>query len=175
VVFAGAQQGDLIATTHREAGVERNRLVGSAPEAFSAAVRAIVAAEARCSSGEVMLTVLGIPPAGFVIPWSEASIGGYALHHSLEQVQLLRVEARAARLWPPGPYALGAAAARVTEAMLDSSRAAFPVMTILDGEFGVRDRVGTMPVLLSERGIVHRRTPSLNPRERVQLETALSL
>jgi hypothetical protein len=44
---------------------------------------------------------------------------------------------------------------------------------MLDGEFGVRNRVGTMPALLSASGIVHTRTPSLNTRERVQLATAL--
>ena len=42
-----------------------------------------------------MLTTLGTPPAGFVVPWSEASIGGYALDRMLSQVQLTRVEARA--------------------------------------------------------------------------------
>lgn len=173
LVFAGSSQSDLIAAAAREARIERTRLIGSATEAFASAVRAIVAAEARCSPGEVMLTVLGVPPDGFVIAWSEASIGGYALHHVLNQVQTLRIEARAARLWPPGPYALGAAAARVAAAMLDSSRAACAVLTVLNGEFGVRNGVGAMPVLLSRRGIAHMRTPSLTPRERVRLETAL--
>ena len=124
----------------------RERLVGSAPEALVAAVRAIVAMEARCSPSEVDLTVLGAPPSGFVVPWSEASIGGYSLERVLSQVQLARLEARAARLWPPGPFALGLAAARVTEALVRHSRRAFSVLTVLGGEFGVRGRVGAMPV-----------------------------
>ena len=165
----------MIAASAREARVERHRLIGSAPEALAAAIAAIVAMEARCSPDEVSLAVLGTPPASFVVPWSDASIGGYALDRALSQVQLTRIEARVARLWPPGPTALGAAAARVAEAILDSSRRSYNVLTVLGGEFGVRDRVGTVPALLASRGIVHTRIPSLNTRERVQLDTALGV
>jgi malate/lactate dehydrogenase len=130
--------------------------------------------EARCSPTEVMLNVLGTPPAGFVIPWSEASIGGFALERVLSPVQLTRLTARAARLWPPGPFALGQAAACVAAAVLHSSRRAFSVLTLLAGEFGVRGRVGAVPAILSTTGIVHTRVPSLSGRERVELETALT-
>lgn len=174
VVFAGAAQADLLLALAREVRVRRERLIGSGPVAFASAVAAIVAAEARCSPAEVMLPVLGVP-AGFVIAWSEASVGGYALERTLGQAQIARLEARAARLWPLGPFALGLAAARVADAVLTSARRAFGVLTVLGGEFGVRDRVGTLPVLLSSSGIVHVRVPSLNSRERVQLETSLGL
>lgn len=173
IVFAGAGQADLLSQAGREVRLPRQRLIGSAPEALAAAVKAIVAMEARCAPAEVMLAVLGTPPAGFVVPWSEASIGGYALDRVLSQVQLTRVEARAARLWPPGVYTLGAAAARLVHAILHSSRRSFSVLTLLGGEFGVRDRVGTLPSILAAPGIVHSRVPSLTTRERVQLESAL--
>ncbi len=172
-VLAGAAQADLLMALAREGRIARERLIGSAPVAFAAAVAAVVAAEARCSPSEVTLTVLGVPPAGLVVPWSEASIGGYALERTLSQVQLARLEARAARLWPPGPFALGLAAARVVGAAATSARRAYSVLTVLGGEFGVRGRAGTLPVLLSPSGIAHARIPTLNPRERVQLETSL--
>ena len=174
IVFAGATHAALIAQLAREAGVSRGLLIGSSPEAFGSAVRSIVAMEARCSPTEVMLNVLGTPPAGFVIPWSEASIGGFALERVLSPVQLTRLTARAARLWPPGPFALGQAAACVAAAVLHSSRRAFSVLTLLAGEFGVRGRVGAVPAILSTTGIVHTRVPSLSGRERVELETALT-
>lgn len=173
IVFAGALQSELLRMMAGEGGVRREQLIGSAPEALASAIKAIVAMEARCSPSEINLTVLGAPPAGFVIPWSEASIAGYSLERVLSQVQLTRLEARVASLWPPGPYALGLAAARVTEAMPTSSRRAFSVLTMLGGEFGVRGRVGTLPVLLSTTGIVQTRVPILNTRERVQLENVL--
>ena len=175
LVFAGARQAPLLLASAREAGVRRERLIGSAPEALASAIAAIVAMEARCAPDEVALTVLGTPPSGFVVPWSEASIGGYALERVLTQVQLARIEARTARLWPPGVFTLGLAAARVAEAVVGSSRRAHGVLTVLGGEFGVRGRIGTLPVLLSSSGIVHVRVPVLNTRERVQLENALGV
>jgi malate dehydrogenase len=172
VVLAGASQGSLLAAAVREAQIPRLRVVGSSPEGFRSAVAAIIALEARCAPSEVSVSVLGA--AGrFVVAWSEASIGGYALERVLSQVQITRLEARASNMWPPGPYTLGMAAARVTRALLESSRASFSVLTLLDGEFNVRDRVGALPVMLAEQGIAQRRTPSLNSRERVSVETSL--
>jgi len=173
IVCAGASQAGLLSAAARELHIARGRLTGSSPEALIAAVRAMVAMEAQCSPSEVDLTILGTPPAGFVVPWSEASIGGYSLERVLSQVQLTRIEARAARLWPPGPFALGLAAARVAEALIRDSRRAFCVLMVLAGEFGVRGRVGAMPVHLSPSGIAHTQVPTLNTRERVRLETAL--
>ena len=173
IVWAGSAQAGAMQLAAREGGARRERVIGSAPEALAAATRAIVAMEAGCTPAEVSLTILGAPQGGFVVPWSDASIGGYALERVLTQVQLTRVEARVARLWPPGPFALGAAAARVTEAIIGSSRRGFCVLTVLDGEFGVKGRVGTLPAVLSTSGIVQTRVPTLNTRERVRVETAL--
>lgn len=172
LIFAGASQVSLLLAAAREARIRRERLIGSPPEALASAIRSIVAMEACCSPGEVALTVLGTPP-GFVVPWSEASVGGSLLERALTQVQLARIEARAERLWPPGAYALGLAAARVAQAIVHSSRRAFSVLTVLEGEFGVRNRVGALPALFSASGIVQTRVPSLNARERVQLDTTL--
>lgn len=173
IVCAGTAQAGVLSLAAREAGIRRERLIGSSAEALAIAARAIVAMEAQCSPSEVGLTMLGTPPSGFVVPWSDASIGGYALERVLTQVQLTRVDARVARLWPPGPFALGAAAARVAEAITQSSRRAFSVLTVLGGEFGVRGRVGALPAVLSTGGIAHARVPALNTRERVRLEIAL--
>ena len=173
IVCAGVTQTDLMPRAVRELGIPRERLVGSAPDALASAIRAIVALEAQCSPSEVVVAVLGTPPRGFVVPWSEASIGGYALDRVLSQAQLAVLEARTARLWPPGPGTLGAAAARVTEAIVGSSRRSFNAFAVLDGEFGVRNTVGAMPLFLSPTGIASLRAPALNARERVRLQTAL--
>ena len=172
IVFAGAGQLELILHGSTEARLPRAQLIGSSPEALASSVAAIVAIEAGCSADDVALTVLGVP-GGFVIPWSEATIGGYSLERVLPQVQLSKIEARAARLWPPGPYALGAAAARVAESILEASRRSVTVFTPLGGEFGVQNRVAAMPVSLDAGGVARIRVPGLSPRERVQLETAL--
>jgi malate dehydrogenase len=173
VIFAGAAQVELILRAANELHVRRDRLIGSAPEAYASAVRAIVALEAGCSPTEVLLSVLGAPPHGLIVPWSEASIGGYSLERVLSQVQITHIDARAKQLWPPGAYTLGLAAARAAEAIITSSRKTFSTLTLLGGEFGVRNRIGSLPVLLSTGGISQVRVPALNTRERVQLETAL--
>jgi malate dehydrogenase len=175
VVFAGAQQLQLMQRAAVELGVPRERLIGAAPEAFASAVRAIVALEAQCSPGEIALAALGTPGGGLVVPWSDASIGGFALERVLSQVQLARIEARAARLWPPGPLTLGSAAARMVEAIVTSSPRTFSAFTVLGGEFGVRDRVGALPVRLWRAGVESVRVPALNTRERVRLETSLTI
>jgi malate dehydrogenase len=173
IVFAGASQADLLSRLASETPIARRRLIGSAADAMTSALTAIVATEADCSPQEIMLTVLGAPPDGFVVPWSEASIGGHALQRVLSQVQLRRIESRAARLWPPGPYALGAAAAHVTSAILSHSRQSISVITQLDGEFGVRRRPGVVPVRLAAGGVAQTRVPELSGHEHVRLQTAL--
>lgn len=174
LVFAGASQSDLLAKAALELSLRRERLIGSCPEALASAVRAIVALEARCSPGEVTLTVLGRPPAGFVVPWSEASIGGYALQRTLSQAQLARIESRVAQLWPPGPNTLGTTAATIADAILTASRRSFSVLTWLEGEFGVRRVVGALPARLGTGGIVDVRVPGIGAREQVQLQSALN-
>ena len=173
IVFAGPSQASLLLAAAREVHIRRERLIGSAPEALCGAVTAMVAIEAQTSPARIGLTVLGAPPRGFVVPWTEASIGGHALERVLTQVQLSRIEGRVARLWPPRPFALGLAAARVAEALATASRRTFSVLGVLDGEFGVRGAVGVLPAMLSTPGIVATRVPALNTRERIQVENAL--
>jgi malate dehydrogenase len=173
LIFAGASQAGLMLTARREHHIRRPLLIGSAPEAYASAMRSMVALEAGCSPAEVSLAVLGLPPAGLVIPWSEAAIGGFALERTLTPVQMSRLDSRAPWLWPPGPFALGTAAARAVEAVATSSRGALSLLTVLDGEYGVRNRLGSLPTLLDGGGVAQVRVPPLSTRERVLVESAL--
>jgi malate dehydrogenase len=175
VVFAGAGQESLMRALATDVRVQRRRLIGSAPEALAAAVRAMVAIEAGCSVTEVSLSVLGRAPRGIVVPWVEASVAGYALEKVLTQAQLARVEARLPRLWPPGPYTLGLAAAEVVDAIVGSSRRPRCVTAVLEGEFGARGQAGAIPAYLGPSGIERTAVPVLNTRERVQVEAALEI
>ena len=173
VVFAGLGQAAMLETAATDAKMAADRLVGSGPLAMAAAATSMVAMEVGCSPREVSLVVLGAPPDGFVVPWSQAAIAGLALERVLTPPQIARLEARLARLWPLGPYALGVATARAIEAILNSSRSAVGVLTMLDGAFGVRGRVGTVPALLTRAGIARVLEPSLSPRELMRVQTAL--
>ncbi len=173
IVFAAAGHAALLAAAAADLRLPRQQLIGSAPHAVASAITAIVAMEAECSPSDIMLTVLGSPPGGLVVPWSEASIGGYSLQQVLPQVTLARIDARVKALWPPGPYALGTAAADVVNALLSSSRRFFSVMTQLQGEFGVSRRPGIVSARLGTGGIQQIRQPELTTRERVLVESAL--
>ena len=96
--------------------------MGTAPEALAAALRAIVALETDGSPRDVALTVLGIPPDQIVIPWEEATVGGFLATSVLDQPTRRRLAARVAPLWPPGPIALAAAAAKAIQSVLGRSR-----------------------------------------------------
>ena len=105
-VCAGASQRLLVERGVRELKFSRQRLFGSAPEALAAAVRTVAAIEAGVSARDIALTVLGVPPAGIVVPWEESSIGGFAAVGVLDEGARRRLTAKVAPLWPPGPYAL---------------------------------------------------------------------
>ncbi len=174
VVFAGTAQRDLIFQAHAELGWPRERLLGSAPEAVTAALRAMVAVESDCSPQDVSLAVTGVPGRHLVVSWAEATIGGEPLGRVLPATSLTRLEARAARIWPPGPYALASAAARAIEGLVTGSRHRFTGFAVLDGELGVRGRVAAVPLSLRAAGFVRIIEPSLGPRERVAFETAVA-
>ena len=175
IVCAGAVQRELVERGVRELRIPRNRILGSAPEALAAAVRAMVALETNRSARDIVLTVLGVPPHHAVVPWEEATIGGLAATRLLDEVARRRVAARVAPLWPPGPFALAAAAVRVIAAILQDRACLASCFVAPDDSAGIRSRAAALPVLLGRNGIVSAVVPSLNVHDRVALENAMML
>jgi malate dehydrogenase len=176
LVFAGAGARDLIEAAVDELGIERTRLIGSAPHALASAVRAVVAIEADGSPVDVALSVIGVPPAQVIVPWSGASIAGQSATRVLDAPALARVDRRLPALWPPGPYALGSAAARVAEAVAFGSRRLFCCFTpfSVTGITGVRGVVAAISLVLGPRGVVQVVVPILDARERVVFENSVA-
>lgn len=174
VVCAAAAHRELVERGVRELKIDRRRLIGSAPGALESALRAMVALEAHASPGDVSLSLVGISPAQFVVPWSDASIGGARLTAVLTPGALARLNARLPRLWPPGPYALAAAAARVVEAIAGGSDRRFACFVTLDGELGLRMRAAAAPVTVGPAGVRQVLAPTLSAHERVLLDNALA-
>ena len=143
IVFAGARRRSCCA---------RSRARGtSAASGSSARLRrrslprcaAIVAMEARCSPSEVDLTVLGTPPSGSSCRGARRRLADTPRARAVPGPADADRSASGASV-ATGPFALGLAAARVTEAIVRPSRRAFSVLTVLGGEFGVRGRVGAI-------------------------------
>ncbi|HVB36889.1 MAG TPA: hypothetical protein VND92_00055 [Vicinamibacterales bacterium] len=173
IVCAGVLQARLVDRAVRSGLVRRRHIVGSAPEALTSAVRAMVALEANGSPGEVSLAVTGVPPSSLIVGWSEATIGGANIARVLAPPVLARLDARVTRLWPPGPAALASAAARFIESIAGGARPQVCGFVALDGELGLRHGVSALPVRLGARGIDTIATPALSEHERTRVGNAL--
>jgi malate dehydrogenase len=173
LICAGARQQPLMQQALDELGLSRLRTIGSAPEAFAATARALVAIEAKTSAAQVILTVMGRPPDRMVIPWSEGSIGGNSVTSLLTPTQLHRLETRLRGLWPPGPTALGTAAALVAEAVANGSRRLFSTFVSLDRDNGTKAPVCAWPVSVGPAGVERIASPSLTGRDRVVIDEVL--
>lgn len=168
VVFAGATQRELMMRCVRELRLPPRRLVGSAPTALASALRAMCAVVIDTSAVEISLQVVGVPPRGAVVAWEEAAAAGEPLTSLMAAHEIGAVAARIPSLWPPGPYALASAAARVAEAVCLGSRRRYSCFVDVG-----RGRIAAMPVELSRGGVKRVVQPTLSPLERTALENAL--
>ncbi len=174
LLCAGASHMDLVQRGVREAGIPQHRLIGSAPEALRAAVIGMAALEAACAPGEISLTVLGRPPGEIIVPWDAASIGGRRATEVLTPTAIARLEARLPKLWPPGPFALAAAATRLLRQAATRGRGAVSAFVAVRRGEGDLGRVAMMPVVMSSQRVAEIIVPSLSVRDRVRFETVLS-
>ena len=173
IICAGAKQASIVEKGVNEAGLARLRVFGSAPEALRSAVIAITAAEANAAPSDIALSVLGRPPQHVIVPWDEASIGGRCATNVLSPAQLARLDARVARLWPPGPYALASAAARLVQTAITRSPRLHAAQVAVTRDEGMPGRSAMMPVTLNPAGIASLVEPSLSSRDRVRFETTM--
>jgi hypothetical protein len=167
LVFAGASQAGLMLTAHREQHVRRAALIGSATEAFASAMRSMVALEAGLLAGRgVARRVWVCPPPAW---WCRGASGHRRLRAGTHAHAGAPDAARcpSAKLWPPGdPYALGGSCRRSRRGDRHVITAALSVLTVLDGEYGVRDRLGSIPALLDAGGVARVRCHRSAHRER---------
>jgi malate dehydrogenase len=175
VVCAGASHRELVEHGVRELHVPRARLIGSAPEALVAGVRAVVAFELQRSPRDVALAVLGVPPEHIVIPWEDATVSGFGLSRLVGEPERRRLDAHIAGLWPPGPYALASAAAKVIDTILGRAERVVTCFVAPDDSAGRRTRTAALPVRLNRSGVVDVVLPEMSGRDRVLLDNGMLL
>lgn len=173
LICAGGQQRPLMQRALDELGLSRRRVIGSAPETMASALRALVALEAGVASHQVAVTVIGRPPDKIAIPWSDASVAGHGLLSVLSPPQVNRVERRLRGLWPPGPGALGMAAALFCESVITGSRRILCAFVSLDRDNGTKAPVCAWPVVVGPAGIERITTPVLSGRDQVVVDEVL--
>jgi malate dehydrogenase len=172
IVCAGPQQTSLVERGVSELRISRNRLFGSAPEALRSAIVTMTALEAKAAPADVSLSVLGRPQQA-IVPWDEGAIAGRTATQVLSAAQLVRLNARIARLWPPGPTTLAGAATRLIRSALTRSPRAHIALVALTKEEGTAGKSAMLPVTLGPAGIAQLLPPSLSTKDRVRLESAL--
>jgi malate dehydrogenase len=173
IVCAGIAPAGVIEKAVNEAGISRLRVFGSAPEALRSAVIAIVALESNAAPADISLSVLGRAPGQIIVPWDEAAIAGRIATQVLSAAQLARLDARIARLWPPGPYSLASAATRLMRTALTKAPRIHAALVAVNRDEGMPGRSAMMPVTLRPEGIASLVPPSLSTRDRVRFETAM--
>lgn len=176
-ILAGAAQAWLIDRAVAELGLPWTRLAGSAPGALAAAVRALVGLELGASPLDVHVGLTGLPPHHLVVGWESGSLGHTPLVPRLDVTARARIAERLPFLWPPGPMALGAAAAHLVESMALDLHQPRPVFVALapDGPPGgsLARRAVIADARMTRAGIASVHLPQLSTQERLALDHAL--
>ena len=115
-------QRELVERGVASCGCARERLFGSAPEALAAAARAMVALETNGSPRDVALSVARRAAGRDRHSVGRRAIGGFARRACSTSRRAAASTAMLPALWPPGPYALAAAAVQAIDAIAGRSR-----------------------------------------------------
>jgi malate dehydrogenase len=169
LLFAGATQRQLMQICIRELQIPAARVLGSAPAALASGLSALSGVMLDTSAAEVSLQVVGVPPRGIVVAWQEGSVSGQPLTSVMGAHEIAALSSRITGLWPPGPYALASAAARVSEALCSGSRRQYSCFVDVG-----RGRIAAMPVVLTRGRLARIVDPALSAQERTMLDNALS-
>jgi malate dehydrogenase len=175
IVCAGSGHRELVERAPRELQVRREKIVGSAPEALAASVRAIVAVAVDGSAQDVSLTLVGIPPGQAVVPWDDVTIAGAPATRVISDPVRRRLAAQIGPLWPPGPHALAHAAADTISAIRGTRRRAICCFVAPDDSNGRRARAVALPVRLGPGGVTRVESLTLSVAAQIVLDGAALL
>jgi hypothetical protein len=126
------------------------------------------------SAVEITLRIVGVPPRSAVVAWEEATASGEPLTSQVPPHLIAALSRRIPGLWPPGPYVLASAAARVAEAIVVASRRRFSCFVSVESG-PMRGSVVAMPVEVGPDGIRKVVEPTLTPQERTMLENSAKI
>lgn len=149
-------------------GLPRERLFGSGTVLDSSRLRAVLAERCRVAVANVHAYIAGEHGDSEIALWSSASIGGVPLldwepvdgaapidaaaraqvHHEVVDSAYRIIAGKGAT-----NYAVGLAATRIIEAILQDERRIMPVSSLLDDYHGISDVCLSVPSLVDRRGV----------------------
>lgn len=172
-LFAGGMQRELMTRAISELHLAPARLVGSAPLGLESAVRAVTAALMDASPSDLSIGVAGVPPRDAVIGWDSATAFNRPIAEVLAPHHLAQLTSRLPALWPPPPYTLASAAARIAEALVEGSRRRFTCFAAIDVSGAGRDLIAAVPIEIVKGGVGKALEPALSRHERTAFENGL--
>jgi malate dehydrogenase len=173
LLFAGGAQHELMTRAVGELRLTPARLAGSAPLALESAIRAVTAALVDASPADLSIGVAGVPPRDAVIGWDAATAFHRPIAGVLAPHHLSAISSRLPALWPPSPYALASAAARVAEAFANGTRRRYTCFAAIDVSGAGRDLIAAVPVEIMKGRIGRVLDPALSRHERTLFENGL--
>ncbi|WP_144276215.1 L-lactate dehydrogenase [Demequina sp. NBRC 110053] len=167
----------------KKSGMDPARMFGSGTVLDSSRLRHEIAAECQVAVGNVHAYIAGEHGDTEVALWSSATIGGLPLnewkgrdgtvvmtdsvreriHHDVMRSAYTIIEGKGAT-----NYAIGAAGARIVEAVLGDQRRVLPVSTLIDYP-GVGEVCMSLPAVVGRRGIEHQVEVPVDEAERTAL------
>ena len=173
LLFAGGLQRDLMRLALGELRVAPRRVLGSAPLALESSVRALTAALVDVSPADLSIGVAGVPPRDAVIGWDAATAFHQPIAAILAPHHMSALSARVPALWPPAPYTLASAAARVAEALAHGSRRRYTCFAAIDFLDVGRNVVAAVPVEIRQGGVARTLAPALSRHELTGFQNGL--
>jgi len=173
LLFAGGAQRELMTRAIGELHLAPARLAGSAPLGLESAVRAVAAALIDASPMDLSIGIAGVPPRDAVIGWDAATAFHRPIADVLAPHHLAAISSRLPALWPPSPYTLASAAARVAEAFAAGTRRRFTCFAAIDVAGAGRGLIAAVPVEIVKGKIGRILEPALSRHERTAFENGL--
>lgn len=173
----------LAARYAAELGIPSQRVIGSGTTLDTARFRVLLSEQLQVDPQHIHAYVLGEHGDSEVLAWSQVSVGGlplddfcHAREVALDEAARQAIDDRvrnAAYHIIAGKgatyYGIGAALARIVDAIVQDQRAIFTVCTPLPELMGVRDVTVALPHLLGGDGVLDTFPPRLNAREAAAL------
>ena len=140
----------------------RNRVLGLSGVLDTSRLRSFIAAELDVSVKDVFACILGQHGEAMVVIPRLSTVGGVPITELLPQETINKLVERAIKggaeivgLLKTGSafYAPSASVAHMVDAIILDKKQILPCATYLDGEYGIKDTVLTVPVKLGRNGI----------------------
>lgn len=172
-----------------QAGIPRNRILGSGTVLDSARFRYYLSKRCRVDARNVHAYVIGEHGDSEVFLWSQVRMAGTPLEHFCQGcdhkctpsdgeqiVEAVKnsayhiIEAKGAT-----NYGVSLAVLRITEALIRDEHSVLTVSTWLDGAYGLRDICLSVPCIINREGVSRIIETPLNPEEQDSLEESAEI